>query len=307
LEAELEEYPDQRGEILLEIARTRLDLGEPDRAVEIWRDLIAEGGEDGDYARVELAEHLFNQGQDEDARAELAALKATRRTDGGGWELAAELLAERGELAEALVWYTMATERFKPHEIAALREAVGWASPAGMLVRGRRGVRERLGLPLDETDRLLPSRDEFAELFRRPFPSAEEAMETIAARRGLRTEARMLFWPRADFDAARERWPDAIDQSVSKPEYYRDLEAKLDAIATEGATRVNAVPCSVDSFAAFLGLAGDSPLDSSEARREYLDARYDEGHYVKWPPSRNQACWCGSGTKYKKCCGAPNH
>jgi len=25
------------------------------------------------------------------------------------------------------------------------------------------------------------------------------------------------------------------------------------------------------------------------------------------PPSRNQPCWCGSGTKYKKCCGAPNH
>jgi hypothetical protein len=67
------------------------------------------------------------------------------------------------------------------------------------------------------------------------------------------------------------------------------------------------VPCSIDSFAGYVGRSGDRPLDSSEARREYLDARYDEGHYVKWPPSRNQACWCGSGTKYKKCCGAPNH
>jgi hypothetical protein len=26
---------------------------------------------------------------------------------------------------------------------------------------------------------------------------------------------------------------------------------------------------------------------------------------VPWPPERNAACWCGSGRKYKKCCGAP--
>src|SRR4051794_15763697 len=100
LEAELEEYPDQRGEILLEIAGVRLELGEPDLAVAIWRDLFAEGGEDGDYARVELAEYLFGVGQDENARAQLATLKATRRTSGGGWQAAAELLEERGELAE---------------------------------------------------------------------------------------------------------------------------------------------------------------------------------------------------------------
>jgi uncharacterized protein YchJ len=24
---------------------------------------------------------------------------------------------------------------------------------------------------------------------------------------------------------------------------------------------------------------------------------------VAWPPERNTPCWCGSGTKYKKCCG----
>ncbi len=26
----------------------------------------------------------------------------------------------------------------------------------------------------------------------------------------------------------------------------------------------------------------------------------------EWPPARNEPCWCGSGTKYKKCCGAPS-
>lgn len=147
LEAELDEYPDQRGEILLEIAAAWLEAGEPDRAVVIWRDLIAEGGEDEDYARVELAEYLFGIGEDESARAELAALMATRRTAGGGWQLAAELLEERGELAEALVWYTMATERFTTDEMATLGDDAGWVSVPGMLVRRRREVRTAMGLP----------------------------------------------------------------------------------------------------------------------------------------------------------------
>jgi uncharacterized protein YchJ len=32
----------------------------------------------------------------------------------------------------------------------------------------------------------------------------------------------------------------------------------------------------------------------------------DEGGAISWPPPRNAPCWCGSGTKYKKCCGGPN-
>lgn len=222
-------------------------------------------------------------------------------------QAAAELLEERGELAESLVWYTMVTERFTPEEMATLGEDVGWASLAGMLVRSRRGVRKGMGLPPDETDRLVPAEEEIRELFARPFPSTEEAMDTMRAHRGVPTEVRTLFWPRSEFDAARERWPDAIDQGVSQAQYYRDLQAKLDAMASEGARRVSAVHCSVDSFAVYLGTAGDRPLDSSAARRDYLDARYSEGHYRQWPPPRNQPCWCGSGTKYKKCCGAPTH
>jgi tetratricopeptide (TPR) repeat protein len=27
------------------------------------------------------------------------------------------------------------------------------------------------------------------------------------------------------------------------------------------------------------------------------------GELIAWPPERNQPCWCGSGQKYKRCCG----
>jgi tetratricopeptide (TPR) repeat protein len=305
LEAELEEYPDQRGEILLEMAVSRLEMGERDRAVAIWRDLIAEGGDDGDYARIDFVEYLFGMGQEEDARAELAALKATHRTSDAGWELAAELLEERGELTEALVWYTMATERFTTADIAILGEDTGWSSLPGVLVRRRRELRSGMGLAPDETDQLVPSEEEIQDLFRRPFQSPDEPMDTVRANRGAPTETRMLFWPRSEFEAARERWPNALDQGVSQAQYYRDLEAKLNALASLGTRRVVAVPCSIESFAMHIDATGEHPLESSAARRDYLDARCSEGHYLPWPPPRNQPCWCGSGTKYKKCCGAP--
>jgi uncharacterized protein YecA (UPF0149 family) len=38
-----------------------------------------------------------------------------------------------------------------------------------------------------------------------------------------------------------------------------------------------------------------------DALVEELEAR-DDGE--AWPPGRNDECWCGSGRKYKKCCGA---
>jgi hypothetical protein len=237
----------------------------------------------------------------------LAALKETHRTSDAGWQLAAELLEERGELAEALVWYTMATERFTTADMAILGADAGWASLPGMMVRSRRGVRSRMGLAPDDTDQLVPSEEEIQDLLPRRFQPHEEAMDTVRANRGAPTETRMLFWPRSEFEAARERWPTAADQGVSQAQYYRDLESKLAALASVGTRRVIAVPCSIESFAVHIDATGEHPLESSAARRDYLDARCSEGHYLPWPPPRNQSCWCGSGTKYKKCCGAPTH
>jgi hypothetical protein len=157
--------------------------------------------------------------------------------------------------------------------------------PLGQL--SRRGVRMGMGLPPDKTDQLVPAEEEIQELLHRPFPSSEEAMETMRAHRAP-TEVRTLLWPRSEFDAAREHLAGAMDQEVSQAQYYRDLENKLLAMATEGARRVSAVSCSVDSLALYVDRAGDRPLDSSAARREYLDAHYSEGHYLEWPPPRNQ-------------------
>jgi uncharacterized protein YchJ len=50
---------------------------------------------------------------------------------------------------------------------------------------------------------------------------------------------------------------------------------------------------------------GGDPKDQ-QTRMDYLKDRVRNGaSTVSWPPRRNQPCWCDSGRKYKKCCGAP--
>jgi predicted Zn-dependent protease len=43
--------------------------------------------------------------------------------------------------------------------------------------------------------------------------------------------------------------------------------------------------------------------DSGRARSSYAARLLADGEAVAWPPGRNEPCWCGSGKKYKRCCG----
>jgi uncharacterized protein YecA (UPF0149 family) len=46
-------------------------------------------------------------------------------------------------------------------------------------------------------------------------------------------------------------------------------------------------------------VAPDDPDSSSHYAAELAN----RGAAIRWPPERNAVCWCGSGAKYKKCCG----
>lgn len=52
---------------------------------------------------------------------------------------------------------------------------------------------------------------------------------------------------------------------------------------------------------------GADPLKIERRMRADMSARIltPEGELIPWPPERNDPCWCGSGAKYKKCCGRP--
>jgi uncharacterized protein YecA (UPF0149 family) len=62
------------------------------------------------------------------------------------------------------------------------------------------------------------------------------------------------------------------------------------------------VPLTVECVRALAGTAGIDE-DAAEARARAAYEVAQEGGAVTWPPGRNEPCWCGSGKKYKKCCG----
>ena len=121
LEAEALDYPEERGQILLEAAAAWMRAGEPQRGTRLLEELIDAGGEDGCYARVELAEALLFDGQVAAAPDCLATLARDPALHDGHCEMAAALLAECGDLAGALRWYDRLVARLRPEQIHALR------------------------------------------------------------------------------------------------------------------------------------------------------------------------------------------
>lgn len=243
-----------------------------ERAVAIWRQLIREGGEDGDQAHVDYAEFLFGEGRDAEARAELSAVMANRRLHSAAWTSAAELLEEQGEEEEALSWYTAATDNVDGDDICRSQQLQ-------VLVTGRRRVKWALGLPLDGVDLFGVLGD-------------DEALDREAALRELLrepvvVEGQLQVWDRGEFDAA-----------VPWRNHFIGTDPDAYCRAAERALRVEDRPAMIATwtYAGFLDCLEDDDLQYQSV---------PDGRRISWPPSRNERCWCGSGAKYKKCCGGP--
>jgi hypothetical protein len=278
-----EEYFD-RCDALLEAAEDHLLNGRPERALAIWQQLMSEGGLDADYARAAYAAYLFDQGRDDKALTELAAVMAERRVFSGPWRLAAEMLEERGDLVAALVWYCAATRCLTAEQLA-IRHGPPWAEE---LRAGQRRLKWMLGIPLDDADLLAEIGD--AEAGDKWFDLLELMGEPEVI------EGRLHFWVRAEFEHARRRWPSQV-KATSADAYYQAVERVL---------RVRDRRCVVLPWVlrSWLRLVDVANTARHVGELRSVASRYDDGAGVEWPPGRNQPCWCGSGTKYKKCCGA---
>jgi tetratricopeptide (TPR) repeat protein len=285
LEAEADDYPDERGSILLEAAGAWAAAGHAHRAEQLLTDVIDAGGEDACSARVDLAELLLKRESAIEAQAQLAALAQDPNLHDGHCTMVAEMLEERGDLDEALRWYDRAVARVPQEQLDSVRGQAGWLHPTAMTLRGRRKLRERLGLPPDETDEIVP------EVPADPFGLATHPRP--------REEALVLTFQRAERTEARRRWPD--EYTESDEEYYPAAERRWREAAESGVPAIRLVPAVVAELVAFAESIGGSPTDSEVKRRYALTV--PEERVMRWPPQRNAPCWCGSGMKYKKCCG----
>jgi tetratricopeptide (TPR) repeat protein len=314
LEAEIADYPDEAGEILLEAAQEWRQARKPQRAAELLRGLIEAGGRAGEYARIELAEMAFDTDDSQTGYAELAALRAARPRDADPCQMAAELLEERGDLDGALQWYNLAVGRLSEADLDTIGTFAGLST--GMILAGRKAIRAKLGFTPDELDERAPEPgpdgllgrlfDELLPVPRREhqgFPTTEELPdedgELVAAR-----AARTLFWQRDALVGAQRRWPQLVDPAETPAGYYRRLESQYKQLSERGIASIVLVPATPQDLASHAETVGGAVTDEL-VRRGYMDAAYARGQRIAWPPPRNEPCWCGSGAKYKRCCGNP--
>ena len=120
--------------------------------------------------------------------------------------------------------------------------------------------------------------------------------------------------PAGEYEQATMLWPDfatsdrvaGADGPLPHAQYCRAMQQILVEYAQAGTPGMVIAPVRVAPFTAWCAEGGHQ-ADSADARAEYAAhlAAQGDPSLITWPPGRNEACWCGSGHKYKKCCAAP--
>ena len=158
-----------------------------------------------------------------------------------------------------------------------------------MLLGTRRRLRQNLEQPEDELDRLK------AQAFPLPDPIGSPEDEAPTSLPDV-----VLYWPSGEFDEAVR----SLSHS-DLPEGHVDHRRNVEAFLRECVGRTPLVVSG--GIAEFFQFCQEESLDSSipTSRTEYAVYVEEMRGGTSWPPGRNDACWCGSERKYKKCCGAP--
>lgn len=243
----------------------------------------------------------------------------------------AEILTRHGRLEEAgHIWDTVAADTpddvwvynnagleygaIGEHELAlswltrGLELAVRTGDPerlVGQLRDLRAESLAKLGRAPDELQSAAPA---VAEPERRGSPVTTRDSSTLPP-------VALAWLPADEYAEWPQRWPDLADSPLMHDEngepvthavYCRRMEGRLRDHAEAGMSRLSVVPVRSDEFLPWVAEYAPDAQDPSQLRAQYAaDVTRDPSRTVTWPPGRNEPCWCGSGRKYKKCCGAP--
>jgi hypothetical protein len=260
------------GEAFDELASCAIEEKDYGAAVRLQRRAVELGTEHPRLSREMLAWYLLKDGQTVAGEAEFAALR--REFDDPDILLTiGNARSDAGREEDALAAFDevlrMAKELDDPELVDEAREE-------------RRWTREELGLAPDEDDRLAG---------------------TARARRRFQRIALSLAWfPRDARDDVLARWPDLEEDLADPDAYCRTIERKLRKMQQETGQRPSVAPLDVDGLVEFAAADGLDP-DDGVARARFAAELHRRGEAIPWPPSRNESCWCGSGRKYKRCCG----
>jgi hypothetical protein len=118
------------------------------------------------------------------------------------------------------------------------------------------------------------------------------------------TVASLAWFSAGEWEKATAIWPDLLeDLPADHTACSHRIEARMKRLARALAghpMRVGTI--TVEGLSSFSTAAGDD-AGTAEARSSYAAELARRGEAIPWPPGRNAPCWCGSGRKYKTCCG----
>jgi hypothetical protein len=278
---------------IIEGAEERQLSGDHAGALELFDQAVAVPGFDAAYAMAARAASLFALDRVAEARSQLEALRKHKPFSAMAFHRAAEAAEASNDKQLALRWFDMAISRSVDLVSQGERSEAAMGPQIALLVIGRRRVRSSLGLPPDELDSAAAG-----------GPDADYPTELPPGVATPTTVVRVLFWPRDQLEPAAARWPHLV-QTTEVESFTRRRELDNRRIHSEDCARIVMVPITVAALEEYSARTNGDALDPM-TRTRLLDERYEQGFGIPWPPARNSLCWCGSGVKYKKCCGSPS-
>jgi len=281
--------------------------GDSERALELFRRAAGYAGEFGRDAQVGIAEQLYALQRDQEADEVQRALRAELDDQPGGlgtvriFDDMTEMLSDADQDRLALEWcqagLDRATEADNDPEVGSRRRRL-------LITRGY--LREKLGIELDDDD--LEARAEADSSLAKVTAMMRERLGPLLGGSDESAfDAIVLRWVREDFSAVRSRWPKSTAHYGDDYETYAGrIQREARMYEDSGATRVHLIAGGLADYESYTKAQRRDPADPS-TRQDYgewcIKARPERVRI--WPPERNGACWCDSGRKYKKCCGAP--
>lgn len=258
-------------------------------AVRCARAAVDDGGAAVIDPRATLLGLLLRQGHRDEA-ASLSTVLMHDYAAGSLESYTAEIVGEAFEQDEqwavALRWFNLGLRDVDPRAIDGEDlDVVG-------CVHGHHRVRRQLGLAEDQYDQAA---NRIRQAVHQERPPADHQEPTLLS---------VLHWPEPEFLRFVDRWPDLAEGYGNTPEGHRlGTEEQLHNYSDLGRTPHVALG-SLDEFTAYADAKGLDPRDGA-TRAAYAAELGRLGRSRPWPPGRNEPCWCGSGRKYKRCCGAP--
>jgi tetratricopeptide (TPR) repeat protein len=279
-----------------------------EEALELFRRAAEVGGEYGRDAQVGIVEQLYALRREREAELAQRALRTEleERPDGIAdlrvFDDMTEVLGDAGEFELALEWCEAGLGR-----AAEIGDLPG-AEDSLLGLRSSRGfLRAELELEPDEDDLAVEAEVEaslaaFHELIERKLahglnlPPGGEPFHGV-----------VLRWARGDFESVRARWPEETAHYGDNYDVYANrIQREARGYSEAGSDRVYLVTGALADYLAYAQREGRDPGEQT-TRQDYGEhlAKDTSNQTSLWPPARNAPCWCDSGLKYKKCCGAP--